>query len=277
MAAQSEDAKVVHFFVGVGKCGTSWLYEFLKRYDLISVPTLKEPYLIDKAPEKQAAIVEKLYSRYDNMSDFSTLYYWDPDNAQKIKDYNPEARILITTRLPSKRIISHYGFLRRNGLVREDTLAAYLAGSDPEEIVARSRYREMIARYKDVFGAEQVILLPLEQLDKAPQLYADRLCDFLGVRRVELTDEDVKPVLKKARARSMVVARVVKFSAETMRRLGFLTILGSLKSSTLVRSILFKEVTTEDSTDLGPRADEIAALDADYANLIAENGVKLTP
>jgi len=271
-----DTTKVVFFFVGVGKCGTSWLYEFLKRHDLVSVPKLKEPYLIDAGAERQTAIISELYSNKEDMADFSTLYYWDPENAEKIRSYNPSSRILITVRKPSARIVSHFSFLRRNGLVNEPSVTEYLAGEDPEKIVARSRYREMIARYKQVFGSDQVILLPLEQLERQPQVYADRLCDFLGKPRVVLSDDDIKPVLKRARARSMIVARLVKVSAETIRRLGFLSILGKLKSSTLLRSILFKEAPPETVSDLGPLSMEIEALDDDYIKLLQENGIELS-
>jgi hypothetical protein len=273
--AQRDDIKVKYFFVGVGKCGTSWLYEFLKRHDLVSVPSLKEPYLIDEKPERQTAIIEKLYSRYDGMADFSNTYYWDPDNAEKIKAYNPDARIVITTRLPSKRIISHFGFLRRNGIVNEETLAEYLGGDDPEAIVARSHYRDLVKRYVKSFGQDQVIVLPLEQLGNEPQLYANRLCDFLDVSRVDLDDIDVKPVLKKARARSMLLARSAKFLANCFRSLGLLSLLGRLKSSHLIRAILFTEVVRDEKSDIGPQREEIDALDADYVKLLKENGVSL--
>jgi hypothetical protein len=271
----SEDVKVKYFFVGVGKCGTSWLYEFLKRHDLVSVPTLKEPYLIDESPERQAAIIEKLYSRTEGMADFSNTYYWDLENAQKIKDYNPDARIVITTRLPSKRIISHFGFLRRNGLVSEETVAEYLAGNDPEEIVARSHYRRIIERYVAAFGENKVIVLPLEQLQQEPQLYADRLCSFLDIRQHVLDENDIKPVLKKARARSVILARSAKFLANGFRRFGLLTLLGHLKSSKLIRSLLFTEAVGDEKSDFGQHHQEIEKLDADYLNLLAENGVIL--
>ena len=273
--SQPDDSKVSYFFVGVGKCGTSWLYEFFKRHNLISVPLLKEPYLIGKPPEDQTAIIEKLYDSRNDMADFSTLYYWDPENAQQIYEYNPNARVLITIRMPSERIVSHFHFLRRSGMVQEETIAEYLESGDREDIVKRSSYREMIQRYTDVFGPKQIILLPLEQLNRSPQLYVDRLCDFLGVPRVSLDEEDLKPVLQKARARSMVLSRIAKFSPTTLRKLGLLTLLGRLKASTMLRAILFKDVTTKEEVVWGARKHEIDEMDSDYALLLKENDISL--
>lgn len=268
--------KVAVFFVGVGKCGTSWLYEFVKRHDLLSVPSLKEPYLIDEAPNKQAEIIKKLYARKDNMADLSTLYYWDPDNAQKIYDYNPHARIIITTRKPSHRITSHFGFLKRNGIVSEENVAAYLAGGDPEAIVARSSYADMINRYTAVFGADQVLVLPLEQLQQAPQIYVDRLCDSIGADRVTLTPEDTKPVLRSARARSFLAARIGKYAAGTLRSLGLLSFLGRCKSSAFIRYILFKEIEQDVTVNFGPRTKEISDLDQAYRMLLTDLDIEHT-
>jgi hypothetical protein len=268
------EPKVEVFFVGVGKCGTSWLYEFIKRHDILSVPSLKEPYLIDEPPTRQAEIINKLYGRKTRMADFSNLYYWDPENAQKIHEYNPDARIIVTTRKPSNRIASHFGFLKRNGLLSDDSVAAYLNGPDPERIVDRSRYHDMIERYEAAFGAGRVLILPLEQLEQDPQSYANRFCDFISTTRVTLTEQDIKPVLRSARARNILVARLGKYAATTLRRFGLLSLLGHLKSSTLLRRILFKETVQDVVLDFGPLTRDIHTLDKEYEALLIAKNVK---
>ena len=40
--------RVKFFFVGVGKCGTSWIFEIARKKALMSVPKIKEPYIIDE-------------------------------------------------------------------------------------------------------------------------------------------------------------------------------------------------------------------------------------
>ena len=205
------------------------------------------------------------------MCDFSTLYYWDINNAEKIYNYNKFSKIIITIREPSKRIVSHFGFLQRNGLLTESTLAEYLKNGDTQEIIARSNYTDMINRYISVFGKKNVLLLPLEQLQNSPQLYVDRLLNFLDEPSFILSESDTKPVLKSARARSRLLAKLVKTLAGFLRKIGMLSLLGQLKSSKLIRSILFKTVDNQkQAISFAHRTQEITKLDEDYKNLLAQ-------
>ncbi len=263
--------KVKYFFVGVGKCGTSWLYEFLKRHEITSVPSLKEPYLIDQPASKQQDIIDKLYSNPVKMCDFSNLYYWDIDNPQKIYDYNNASKIIITVRQPSLRIISHFGFSKQNGLIREETIGEYLLNGDFLHIVARSDYAKMIERYVSKFGRDNVLILPLEQLKNTPQIYVDRLLAFLEEPQFALSDDDIKPTLKSARARSLIVAKSGKQLAVILRSFGMLSLLGRLKSSKIIRSILFKTVeSSNEDVSFANRTKEINELDQAYSKLLSQ-------
>jgi len=270
-----EKQKVQFFFVGVGKCGTSWIYEFLYRHKPIGVPSIKEPYLIDCPPEKRNALVERLYQGTDEkLADFSNVYYWDPENPQKIKEYNPEAKIIITTRRPSDRIVSHFGFMCRSGLVEQDQLARYIDEGDPYSIVKRSDYRPVIERYIEAFGRDNVLVLPLEQLNTNPQLYADRLTNFLSVSRILLTEDDKAPVLKAASARSPAIARVVKGTAVGMRYIGLLKLLGALKRNKLIRKALYKPAKPLEDASFGQKAGCVELMDAAYPDLLKLFGSK---
>ena len=270
----SETRKVRYFFVGVGKCGTSWIYEFLHRHRPVATPSIKEPYLIDAAPADRAALVAKLYDPApgQEMADFSNVYYWDPENAAKIHDYNPDARIVVTTRLPSDRIVSHFGFMRRNDMIPQDRLADYIDEGDALSIVARSYYREILDRYVTAFGRENVLVLPMEQLGTDPQTYADRLADFMGVERIVLDEGDKAPVLKAVAPRSRLLARTASKAADAMRALGLLSVLGSLKRASVIRKVLFKPAAAPTDVSFGKAEAEIAALDADYPALLRDYG-----
>lgn len=263
---------VEFFFVGFGKCGTSWIYELLRRHDVVATPSIKEPYLVDVDAERRAALIAKLYRPKDDqpLADFSNVYYWDPQNANKIKAINPQAKIVITMRMPSERVVSHFGFLQRNALVPDTmTLADYLEGGDPEDIVARTNYAAAIARYETAFGAENVLVLPLEALREDPQGYADRLFAFLGVEGFALSEEDKLPVLQAAKPRSRMLARIAKGSAMTLRSLGFLSLLGGLKQMQGLRRLLYKPVDARPEQDFGAFAQQVAQMDTDYAKLLA--------
>ena len=267
--------KVKFFFVGVCKCGTSWIFEIARKKALMSVPKIKEPYIIDESPEKREKMVRSLYDSYSEMADFSNVYYWDPDNAQKIFEYNPDALIIITVRKPSKRIVSHFEFLKRNGMHTSLSLAEYLEKGDSDHIVARSEYPEMIRRYETVFGKDNVLILPLEQLKSEPQTYLDRLTQFCSLPSLQLEEEDKSPVLKRATTRSPLLARSAKGVAVLFRKLKLLKILGKLKDSKVIRGILYREakgpVTRDD--DFGKLTQQIAKLDEEYETLLTSYGL----
>ena len=266
--------KVKFFFVGVGKCGTSWIFEIARKKALMSVPKIKEPYLIDESPEKREKMVRSLYGSYSQMADFSNVYYWDPDNAQKIFEYNPDALIIITVRKPSKRIVSNFEFLKRNGMHINMSLAEYLE-KDVDHLVARSDYPAMIQRYETVFGKDKVLILPLEQLKSEPQIYLNRLTEFCGIETAILEESDKAPVLKRAATRSPLVARTAKGIADMLRKMKLLKMLGTLKDSSLIRNLLYREAKegTPRDEEFGSLTDQVNQLDQDYLALLEKYGL----
>lgn len=277
--AEADQKRVTFFFVGVGKCGTSWIFEIARTKGFFSVPKIKEPYLIDQPVDKQRKFVKSLYKSTDRMADFSNLYYWDEENPNKIFEYNKNARVIVTIRKPSDRIISHFKFLKRNGEFANLSLAQYLDSGDPIDLFKRSVYRPMIERYESVLGESNVLILPLELLKESPQAYLDRLTNFCGIESVVLDPEDMLPVLKQSKARFPIVAKIAKTSAMTLRKLGMLSVLGKLKDSKLIRSALYKEAqsssTRLDDDSCGQFSEAISQLDADYARLLKDYGLSL--
>ncbi len=276
-AAKMDQMKVTFFFVGVGKCGTSWIFEIARKKSIFSVPKIKEPYLIDQPPGKQIKFVNSLYGSTDRMADFSNLYYWDDENPKKMFQYNENARAIITIRKPSARIISHFKFLNRNGEFANLSLSQYLDNGDPIELFKRSIYRPMIERYESVLGKSNVLVLPLELLEKSPQAYLDRLTSFCGLKSVVLNPEDLLPVLKQSRARSPIVAKMAKTSAKVLRKIGMLRVLGTLKDSRLLRRVLYREAekgsSSQEAHGFGQFSQAVADLDTDYVRLLKSYGL----
>lgn len=264
---------VEYFFVGPGKCGTSWLYEFIERHGLASVPSLKEPHIVDVDAAEAAHRIDTLYGSTSKMCDFSNTYSGDEGNAAKIRSYNPDAKIVVTCRLPSERIVSHYHFHVRSG-ADDVGLASFLADPTHRHVVDRSDYTTILERYTATFASDQILVLPLEQLSQDPQVYADRLAAFLGADRVVLGDEDLKKVLVRSRARSKKVAKLAMACSAWLRRRGLTSVLGALKRSSAINSVMFvptDSVADETTMDFGDISSEVAALDASYPAFVLEH------
>lgn len=265
--------RVSVFFVGIGKCGTSWIYETSKRTGLLSTPTLKEPFIVDQEPAEQTRLLKDLYDNALScpMADFSNLYFLDENNPEKICEYNPQAKIVITVRKPSERIESQFGMLLRNGLDSKISLAEYLS-SDELGLIERSRYRPIVERYMRVFGPDKVLILSLEMLRSSPQLYMDRLCEFLELESPLLSDKDKLPVLVASKPRNVLLARYGKRLSLMLRKHGYYKSLGWIKNSSVVSKLIYKPVAKKAVRDFGPFADEIKKLDDDYLPFLSDTG-----
>ncbi len=273
------DTAVKYFFVGVGKCGTSWIYEFLRRHNIIATPSIKEPYLVNEDDTRRKELIRQLYNPKEgqDLADFSNVYYWDYENAAKILQVNPQAKIIVTVRMPSERIKSHFGFLKRNALVPEDIrLDQYLDEGDSDSLVKRSEYAVILDRYVTTFGRENVLLLPLEMLKYDPQNYADILLEFLECPKHILTDEDKSPVLAAARARVKWLAKFAKWLATILRSFGLLSLLGYLKRMKLVRKILYRPVVEKEQMGFGKLSKHINQLDETYVELLRDWNVNFS-
>ena len=250
----SPDASTIDiFFIGVGKCGTSWIYKYLSRRGDVGVPSIKEPYILNHPPEKYAEKIAEVYDERRPRCDFSNVYYWDQTIPEKIARHNPNAKIVLTVRKPSKRVSSHFAFLQRNGEYTGMDLVEYLNSGDPDELVGRSDYQDILIRYSKHVPAENIVVLPLELLSTDVQRYADTLTEFLGIERREVAAEDTEKVLGRSKARSPLLSRTGKRVAEQLRGAGHLKVLSQLKESEAVRKVLF-------STDDQPTASLDSAL-----------------
>jgi len=271
------DQTIDVFFVGVGKCGTSWIYEYLRGRGDVGVPAVKEPYVLDlDDAAAQHRRVGQLYDSQRPRCDLSNTYYWDPTNAERLRGHNPNARVVVTTRRPSGRVESHFAFLQRNGRYQGWSLARYFSESaDPDDLVARSDYQPILDRYAEQVGADNVLLLPLELLRSDQDAYVQRLCSFMGLEERPLTDGERKAVLSRSAPRFGPAAFAAAQVAAVLRRLGLLRLLGRLKSSGLVQRVLFRSAAQTDDDVWGgqPMPARLQQLDREYPALLRSWGL----
>lgn len=261
-------APVEFFFVGPGKTGTSWLYEFLGRHDLVCVPSLKEPYLVDKDRREQERLLRALWSDDRRKADFSNTYSANPENPSRILEHNPAARVIITTRRPSRRIASHYSHEISRG-APDVGLARYLDDGDPMRMVERSDYQQIVDRYLALIPLERVLVLPLEELQHDAESYVRRMSEFLGVPPISLTEEDRAPVRVRAAPRSHVVGRVAGGLSGWLREHGHARALGTLKRSASLDRLVFRsDASHGPALDFGTATRVVERLDAAYPEFV---------
>jgi len=220
------------FFVGPGKCGTSWLFEACRAHPDVDVGRIKEPgEFLRESPE--IATYERLWQGPGIRCDFSNTYFFSETAAEGIRRYNPSARICITVRDPLARLVSQYMFMRRNG--RFDGTIREAIVAEPH-IVDRCRFASHGERWLTRFEPSRTLVLRLETLESDPEGYRRALFGFLGVA----DRADVAPARQAQSAalpRSRLLARGIKDLAGAARGARMFRVIDWAKRSGFARML----------------------------------------
>jgi Sulfotransferase family len=212
MTRQIDTPRPNIFVVGDAKCGTTSLYRMIQLADGIETSRTRKEQHFFSAPELMQKIAgpgdgripndivhdEATYlaefahvpPQVRNIADVSPSYLQNPPAAVRIRDFAPEARIVIMLRDPPAKIFSQYVHLWSDGREAlpfpeafeksaERRAAGYSTMFDYE---AGGYYADAVARYLELFGRDRVRVEIFEELfgpDPAPRR---ALAAFLGTR-----------------------------------------------------------------------------------------------
>jgi hypothetical protein len=171
-----------YFFVGPPKTGTTWIYEALKDHVDISISNqTKELEFFNKNYHKGISWYHNAFDlNRSKTCDISTSYFTSEKACKRIKKYNPKGKIIITIRNPVKRLISHYKHNIRFGIIKKKSIL--MAISDHPSMVENSLYSKYIQMWISYFGAENVLVLPLEMLSSNSKKYLSELGHLMNIR-----------------------------------------------------------------------------------------------
>lgn len=196
------------FIVGAARSGTTSLYYHLKGHPNIFMPSVKEPHFFNgltygtSAARRRALPNNAVREEEDYLKLFkgaqstqiigeaSAGYLPDTNAPRRIKERNPEARVIAVLRDPVDRAYSHYLLSRHEG--REWKPSFYEALEEDYEHMVRfpeagsfyiwpGLYHQHIKRYLEAFGAEQVRIYLYEDLVSDITALVKDLCTFLQV------------------------------------------------------------------------------------------------
>ncbi|MEM9739552.1 MAG: sulfotransferase [Pseudomonadota bacterium] len=172
--------------VGAMKCGTSTLAKQLDAQDGVFMAMPKEPnYFSDDAVYARGdAWYRSLFNpalEGDLKGEASTHYTKLPTYPQTVTRMArvlDRPRILYMIRNPMNRAVSHYIHEWSESRMSNRPEHAFATHS---EIVDYGRYGMQIRPYIDSFGAENVMLTSLEQINRDADAAFARICEFLGM------------------------------------------------------------------------------------------------
>jgi hypothetical protein len=116
--------------------------------------------------------------------------YYASSVSARLKAVFPEARLFLMVREQKSLIRSLYVEHVRNG--GRDTFAEFIGsgheppGFSPKCKLSFFQFDRLVAHYREVFGEENVLVLPLEMLGADPNRFVEKLTGFVGVSFAEI-------------------------------------------------------------------------------------------
>lgn len=186
------------FIVGTPRGGTTSLYSYLENHPEIYLPSLKEPHFFS-VPEVldtyyKTTIIEdentymNLYKdvkEQEAIGDLSTSYLFNKNSPERIKQFNPEARIIMVLRSPADRAISHYLMDYNLGYIdvpffevikeKEKYSIFY------REYIELGYYEAQIKNYYRFFDKSKILIVLSDELFSNPKKTISKVYNFIGV------------------------------------------------------------------------------------------------
>jgi hypothetical protein len=200
------------FVVGHHKCGTSALYEMLRRHPQIYMPEIKETWYFSpelRSPKKKRAATERPETLEQYLSLFdgaradqrvgenSPAYLMSATAARRIGDAQPDARIIAILREPASFLRSFHLQCLRNHVETEKDFAKAIAleharrqgrhiprhSHRPHELLYSNhvRYVSQLQSYETVFPPERILVLIYEDFRRDNEATIRRVLGFLDV------------------------------------------------------------------------------------------------
>jgi hypothetical protein len=174
-------------FIAIGppRTGTTWLYRALGGHVGLPHDTKETDFFSAHYAKGMEWYLEFFRDCAAGLpiGEISPNYFAAPEAPERIAKDIPGCRIICTLRDPVDRLYSFYRLMRHNGWTRA-TMAELAESATPA--TEGSRYAHYLARWRERFGAERVLVVLYDDLERAPQRFLDTICGFIGIAPIPL-------------------------------------------------------------------------------------------
>ncbi|WP_299080209.1 sulfotransferase [uncultured Ruegeria sp.] len=192
-----DDRPVDFLIIGAAKCATTWLQQSLMQTPAIYMPG-PELHFFSREYDRGVGWYRKQFEGCDTsglIGEKSNSYLTVPEAAQRIRDFAPNARLVLQMRDPVQRAYSDYCMLFRRGEVTgriEDYLDPARAANG--RFLSDGRYAHHLDRFYDLFPADQVLLLAFEDVRANPTGNLEKVRAHLNLK--DMLEPPVKKKVK---------------------------------------------------------------------------------
>ncbi|MFO7888724.1 MAG: sulfotransferase [bacterium] len=172
------------FIIGISKCGSSWLHFYLDTHPDIFMSKQAELFFFgDRYPED----LEDYHSNfpfeegYKYFGESTPLYYLNPEVAKQIKEYSPDAKIIVIVRDPVQRLLSRVYYAKQLGNIQEKKSPNEIFADLRQQPVIDSHYERYLPSFEKYFDTESFKILSLEEAKMDIESFNKELCGYLHI------------------------------------------------------------------------------------------------
>ena len=176
--------------IGAMKCGTSTVCAYLEAHPQVFMVPGAEPNFFsrDEIWERGPEAYEALFANAgpdhlrvgEGTNDYANAGRF-PHAAARIAGYRPDMRLIYLVRDPVARMRSDWLQRRVDNPPGTPNSVEAAIRTQPEIFLDQSLYHNNLQRYRAHFPDSQIFVGFLEDLNRDPQAFFDRLCDFLEI------------------------------------------------------------------------------------------------
>ncbi len=230
------------FFIGIGvqKCASTWVHRILEDHPDVFVSEPKEVDFFSYHYHFGFKWYENHFPKGIS-GENSPSYFCDARVPKRIKDYAPNAKIIVCLRDPVARIKSHHSHEIRLGHVNADLPYNEALINNPM-YVDQSLYANYLKTWLTVFPKNQILIVLQENIQTNPATVAQEIYSFLGVDTNFSSSFLTTKANKSQMPRSKNIEHVMKKSARVFRLLGLDGWVKAIKSQTWMKAMRKKNM-----------------------------------
>lgn len=214
-------------FIGIGaqKCASTWLFDIIDSHPQTALSSEKELDFFSRYFDFGYQWYERNFEGCEGeaIGEISPSYFNCCDAPKRVREYAPDAKILLSLRHPLERALSNHRHDVRIGLLTGDDLSLQAALQNNPNYVDQGLYARHLRRWQEAFPPEQLLVVLMDEIILDAPTTAKRVYEFLGI-----DTEHRSPALD-ARSNESYVNRSAKLETIKNRLRGSLQAMGGDK------------------------------------------------
>lgn len=175
-------------FVGIGaiKAASSWIYECLQEHPEICLAPKDQRRIAFFFNENFSESKLKDYKYFfagikkkQLKGDFHAGYLTSPEVIDRLKEHNPDIKIIVCLRNPVQRAYSEYRFLKFSENASWNSFEQAL--SEKKRIIEHGFYHKYLSNYFKNFPRENILVMIYDDIKDNPTMFIQKIYKFLEV------------------------------------------------------------------------------------------------